>query len=206
MSTFEDPKSLGGTLRPYAQLDPAPWRNGGGITREVARGTLGACGDLETVAGDDWDWRLSIANVDGDGDFSTFPGLTRILTIIRGQGLEITIDGATQFLEANHPLRFEGGASTSATLPHGPIKDLNLMFRSNTLRAEVELKELAPDGRQELGQGQLALLLQGTAGILRDGTERAELDELDTIFGSTSAIGIGGTGLVAIFRIQSLEG
>lgn len=206
MSTFADPKSLGGTILPHSQLAPTPWRNGGGITREVARGTLGATGGLETRAGDDWDWRLSIAKVDVDGDFSAFPGLTRILTIIRGQGLELTVDGATQFLEANRPLRFDGGAATSATLPHGPIKDLNLMFRSNTLRVDVELKDLARDGRQKLGNGQLALLLQGTAEILQDGSERLELNELDTIFGSTSTAGIEGTGLVALFTVRPIEG
>lgn len=206
MSTRKGPTPLAGSMLPYVQLEPTTWHNGGGITREVARGTLGLADQLETVAGDDWDWRLSIADVEADGEFSAFPGLTRILTIIRGEGLDLTIDGAMRFLEVNRALRFDGGASTSATLPRGPIKDLNLMFRSNALRAEVEFKELIRDGRQELGQGQLALLLRGSAEVTRAGNERMELAELDTFFGSVSPSTLEGTGLVAIFTVRRSEG
>jgi len=48
-----------------------PWKNGGGVTREVAKSHSRAPF-----------WRLSIANVDQEGLFSSFEGLDRILTVI----------------------------------------------------------------------------------------------------------------------------
>ena len=70
-----------------------PWKNGGGITHEIAR--------------EDRDgallWRLSIAEVASDGPFSAFTGLSRILTVIEGAGLHLhTPEGRLDAL----PLRF----------------------------------------------------------------------------------------------------
>ncbi|HNM98403.1 MAG TPA: HutD family protein, partial [Marmoricola sp.] len=41
-----------------------PWRNGGGSTREYFK-----------VGGDDFDWRLSVAQIVQPGPFSAFPGI-----------------------------------------------------------------------------------------------------------------------------------
>ena len=47
-----------------------PWKNGGGVTREVAKSS-----DNQGLI-----WRLSLADVIQEGTFSTFPKLSRILT------------------------------------------------------------------------------------------------------------------------------
>jgi len=47
------------------------WKNGQGITHEIAR---------EPALGDAFLWRLSIAEVAADGDFSLFPGADRTIT------------------------------------------------------------------------------------------------------------------------------
>ena len=44
------------------------WKNNLGWTREIAR---------EPAAGDDFDWRLSLADIDQDCGFSRFPGCQR---------------------------------------------------------------------------------------------------------------------------------
>jgi hypothetical protein len=46
------------------------WKNGAGWTREIVR-----VPDRE-----DWDWRLSIAEIEQDAPFSVFPGIDRELT------------------------------------------------------------------------------------------------------------------------------
>jgi uncharacterized protein len=45
-----------------AQVEPRPWRNGGGVTREL----------LAWPGGDDWALRLSVAEIERDGPFSAF--------------------------------------------------------------------------------------------------------------------------------------
>ena len=45
----------------FAELPLAPWRNGGGVTREVAVDGPGA---------QDFEWRISIADVNEPGPFS----------------------------------------------------------------------------------------------------------------------------------------
>ena len=61
-----------------------PWKNGGGETLEIAVHPPGA--DLDRV-----DWRVSLATVATDGPFSRLPRLDRTLTVIQGEGLELSI-------------------------------------------------------------------------------------------------------------------
>ena len=50
-----------------SDVKASPWKNGGGVTREIAKGAAAG-------PDDDWGWRISIAEVERDGPFSTFPG------------------------------------------------------------------------------------------------------------------------------------
>ena len=109
-----------------------PWKNGGGETREVASWPPGA-------GFDDFDWRVSMATVSSDGPFSVFPGVDRILAVIEGAGLELTIGGGTllQLDTRTPPTRFPGDASCTAALLAGPVRDLNVMIRRGRFDARV---------------------------------------------------------------------
>lgn len=63
-----------------------PWKNGGGVTVEIAIHPPGASVDA-------FDWRVSMATVAQDGPFSSFPGVDRTLAIIEGNGLALAISG-----------------------------------------------------------------------------------------------------------------
>jgi len=98
-----------------------PWRNGGGVMREL----------LASPAGESWQVRISVADIDADGPFSRYPGIERWFTVLQGQGVELTIDGAMHRLaRGDAPLRFDGAAATHARLIDGPTRDLNLMLRN----------------------------------------------------------------------------
>ncbi|SFQ52602.1 hypothetical protein SAMN05216229_1308 [Geopseudomonas sagittaria] len=101
-----------------------PWKNGGGETRELAVAPPGA-------GLDDFDWRLSCAQVANGGPFSAFPGVDRSLAVLDGAGLRLECaDGATHLLSAESaPLAFPGELAVTATLPGGPVGDFNLMTR-----------------------------------------------------------------------------
>lgn len=107
-----------------ADRTPMPWKNGGGVTREVAIWP-------PTAALDAFDWRISIADVAQGGPFSAFTGVDRVLTVIEGSGIELAVEGlATVRLDAAaSPFAFPGDAACAATLHQGAIRDLNLMVR-----------------------------------------------------------------------------
>ncbi|MBO9707716.1 MAG: HutD family protein [Caulobacter sp.] len=114
-----------------ADREASPWKNGGGVTREVAAWPPGA-------GLDDFEWRLSLADIAADGPFSYFPGVDRVLTLIAGEGLVLDVAGETKTLDAaSPPLAFPGDAKASARLAAGPVRDFNLMVRRDLWRAEV---------------------------------------------------------------------
>jgi environmental stress-induced protein Ves len=119
-----------------------PWKNGGGVTREVAIFPPGA--DLHN-----FEWRISLAQIDVDGPFSTFPGIDRVLTVIQGAGLLMTVDERLLALDAaSPPLEFSGEARVTARLTDGSIGDLNLMVRRDTWRART--RRLTVTGASEV--------------------------------------------------------
>jgi environmental stress-induced protein Ves len=150
-----------------------PWKNGGGVTREVAAWPPGA-------SLDGFDWRVSLADVAADGPFSAFPGVDRVLTVIDGDGLALEIEGRTVRLEPGAPFAFPGEAAVVARLTAGPIRDLNVMVRRGAWTARVEPWRggpcSAPDGPM------LVMLLEDVGdlaqhdAVLIDARETATLD------------------------------
>lgn len=109
------------------------WKNGGGITREVAAHPPGA-------ALEDFEWRVSFAEVAGGGPFSVFPGVDRIIALVAGQGMELRVDGqAVPVAEPYAPYAFSGDADVDCTLVDGPIVDFNVMARRGAISAAVEI-------------------------------------------------------------------
>src|SRR5580704_1106020 len=82
-----------------------PWKNGGGVTREVLRVPP------EPTA---FDWRLSLATIDSPGPFSCFDGYQRTLALVRGPGVELDFGqhGRTQLTRAGQMVSFDGAWAT----------------------------------------------------------------------------------------------
>ena len=105
------------------------WRNQLGWTREICRS-----GDA-----DDWDWRLSIAEIERDAAFSTFPGIDRELVLLAGNGLRLRFDdGGTIELQPPHDShRFAGERAVTGELVDGITHDFNLMWRRDRVQADL---------------------------------------------------------------------
>lgn len=199
----------------FADLAPARWRNGGGTTVEIARGGTPAGAPQESA--EDWDWRLSIAEVERAGDFSAFEGMDRVLTVIEGELLVLTVDGREHGLERYRPLRFDGGAPASAALPTGPIRDLNLITRRGACSGYVTILELSKKRALPLGPGQLGILLQGDAVAALGGEAGGEsggdatddgatpLARYDTLVGGEPAPTVSGRGFLAVVSVVEAE-
>ena len=110
-----------------------PWKNGGGVTTEIAIYPRDAGLDA-------FHWRVSMASVSSDGPFSTFTGTDRTLAVLEGEGIRLAIDGRDPVLltGASEPLSFPADVPTEGTLKHGPILDLNVMVSRDKAHARVE--------------------------------------------------------------------
>jgi uncharacterized protein len=110
---------------------PTKWRNGGGVTREIAAWPPGA-----TLT--DFDWRVSMAAVRDAGPFSRFPGVDRVLTIVEGT-LVLRIEGrpAVTLTAETSPFHFPGDAACIGEPIGGPVLDLNVMVRRDRISAVV---------------------------------------------------------------------
>lgn len=111
----------------WDDLKPVPWKNGGGVTREVAR--------AENESG--WLWRLSVADMGADGPFSHFAGMTRILTVIEGAGIDLVTPEGVLAARPDLPISFSGEMPVEGRLCAGPIRDLNVIYDAGAVTAEV---------------------------------------------------------------------
>jgi environmental stress-induced protein Ves len=110
-----------------------PWKNGGGVTTEIAVSPIGA-------GLDDFDWRVSMARVEGGGPFSGFAGVDRTLAVLEGEGIVLDIAGhpPAEVTGVSAPLSFPADVPTQATLIAGPITDLNVMTRRGRMTHTVK--------------------------------------------------------------------
>lgn len=160
-----------------------PWKNGGGVTREIAAWPPGAGLDA-------FHWRISLADVAADGPFSAFPGVDRILTVIGGEGLVLDIEGRTMRLQPGAPFAFPGETSVMARLTAGPIRDLNLMVRRGAWTATVQPWR---GGRIAAADGPVLVVL------LEDAEDFAALDAVLIDAGETATLDLpAGTRALAV--------
>jgi len=109
-----------------------PWANGGGVTSEIAVSPEDA--DMHA-----FDWRVSMADISHSGPFSSLPGVDRVLLLIEGEGMSLTIDGARVEVTSDEPVRFRGESEVEGWLDEGPTRDLNLMTRRGRCRGDMYL-------------------------------------------------------------------
>lgn len=130
-----------------AEVPPQPWKNGGGVLREL----------LLRPDGDAWTLRIAVADIAADGPFSAFPGVERWFATIHGAGVELAVQARPghagssahrhRVTAASGPVRFDGDAPTQCRLIDGPTQALNLMLRGarGRLLPVVDAQAWTPD-------------------------------------------------------------
>jgi uncharacterized protein len=177
-----------------------PWQNGGGITYEVARAP-------DAAESSEFTWRISMAEVAGAGPFSALPGVDRIIVLIDGQWMALTVDGERQVLEREQPLSFSGDSRVACEVP-GASRDLNVMTRRGRATATLEIVPPSTGRRVEPGGADLVVLVcvDGTVHIDTD-TEAAGLETYDAaLCTGAGPVTVSGPGTVAAARIRLLGG
>ncbi|WP_445680500.1 HutD/Ves family protein [Radicibacter daui] len=152
-----------------------PWANGKGVTVELAREDRPEGGLL---------WRLSLADVVEDGDFSRLPGIDRILTLVEGSGFELEFGefGASSVREPLMPVSFSGDWPARATGVTGPSKDLNVMTARGRATAAVSVHR---SGKVSFAAAQ-PLLLLALAGSWKGAGQIVSAGELLVISGEAT--------------------
>jgi environmental stress-induced protein Ves len=106
-----------------------PWPNGAGITYEVTR----------VPEAGDFDWRISLADIDNDGPFSVLSGVDRVLVLMEGDHMFLTDENDSYRIDELVGFAFPGEIPFDCKLPAGPARDLNIMTRRGKVTAEVEV-------------------------------------------------------------------
>ncbi|HEU5007810.1 MAG TPA: HutD family protein [Jatrophihabitantaceae bacterium] len=167
----------------WHSLQPEPWRNGGGQTRQVAVG-----------AG----WRVSIADIASDGPFSAFEGVDRVIMLIDGPAPQLHVGDRDVQLERFVPFAFDGGAPTAARRESSatPSRDLNLMTERATCTGEISVQ---PSGVLELrGDVTIAVVADGAAVV--DGDELGPLDSV--VCDGGGSIAVTGDATIAVCTVR----
>lgn len=110
-------------VRSLSSVPAEPWRNGGGMTRTLA--THGT------------EWRISLAEVERDGPYSRFDGMTRVSFIVRGHGVTLANDTSVVPLAPFVAVEYDGGDAWHARLEDGPVTALNVMSPQGRYRVSV---------------------------------------------------------------------
>jgi environmental stress-induced protein Ves len=109
-----------------------PWRNGRGVTSEIAR---------EPFTGDDFAWRVSMASVVEDGPFSNLAAHNRVIVALDGEGFSLVhprLDRSV-LLGSLEPYEFSGDWETNCQLRGGPVRDFNVITARTRASARVEV-------------------------------------------------------------------
>lgn len=115
-------------------VEPTPWKNGGGTTRDLLAWPDPAA----------WQLRISVAAIERDGPFSDFGGIERWFAVVDGAGVALQLGGERREIRRGAPpLRFDGAPAPMCWLLDGPTSDLNLLVRREA--GSAAMHDAAPD-------------------------------------------------------------
>jgi uncharacterized protein len=116
----------------FGQVVGVPWKNGGGVTREIAV-------YRDATVHSDFLWRVSLATISASGPFSHFQGIDRSIAVLKGAGMLLSMaDGDVSLNAGSAPFTFAGEQPTTASLIAGETIDLNAMTARNVFHHKME--------------------------------------------------------------------
>ncbi|MGO4704023.1 HutD/Ves family protein [Dyella sp. 2RAB6] len=178
---------------PAETLRAEPWANGAGTTTVLASGP----------DPDAWHWRLSIAHLESDADFSALPGVRRQFTALDAP-LALSFAGNERQALRLAVIRFDGADAPHARLTDGPTRAFNLMLRDG---AEGELIARPLNGAMVLPPSADAhwflYLLAGQAELRTSGESLRATQGESVWIEATGTLRIEGGGELVLARIEA---
>ena len=181
----------------YASLRPAPWKNGGGSTTEIAIAPNGAGFDA-------FDWRISLATISQSGPFSVFPGIDRTLALVDGDGVLLDFGGENFVLGENDPvIEFPGEAAAHATVTSGLTTDFNVMTRRGRCRHRLEPRVVrGSDEIRRRSATTVLFLAEGESLTVSSASERIALVRYDAVVLDTEDVWTLEAQLATVFVVD----
>jgi environmental stress-induced protein Ves len=176
-------------------LQPRPWPNGLGVTREVVTE-----GRTEAAFG----WQIGIADLADEATFSHFPGCDRIFTLIEGPGATLTLEGRGPLpCRPWVPASFPGDVPTHYRPAAGPARAFNVIADREAFEARVAVRSIAASHPLRCGAASVAIFC-GEGTLETDGVR---LEAGDTMLhpGPASFRAIGQAALAVIVDIARAE-
>ena len=117
----------------FQDLPIIPWKNGGGVTREITSAK-------DDKTGADFLWRVSIATISASGPFSRFDDVDRTIAVLSGNGIRLShADGTTELTTSAPPYAFAGETPVYADVIAGETSDLNAMSLRHRFRQDMRM-------------------------------------------------------------------
>lgn len=180
-----------------------PWKNGLGVTHEVAL-------SASPVDGAQFLWRVSLATIKGSGPFSTFPGIDRSIVALKGNTVKLVVDGnpSTELVALGTPFSFSGEAIVEAINDGGGTTDLNIMTLRDHAKHVMKRLDLA-NVKTVTGKHDVSIIVftEPTQYAIEDRAFQADaLDALvDIGFGDTVRFGTENTAVAYLIGIDFHE-
>jgi len=136
-----------------------PWKNGGGVTIDIA---------------EDDGWRFGRTPITAPGPFSDYSGFDRAQVLVSGHGLVLeSPEGAIDVRVPFRPVAFAGETPIVSRLEAGPVEVINLMGERGKVR--LNLAVLEAEQSQHLGKGIHIAYCPGGRAALRLANETHDL-------------------------------
>ncbi|HYM42301.1 MAG TPA: HutD family protein [Steroidobacteraceae bacterium] len=182
-----------------AERTAVPWKNGGGITREVAVSPPGS-------AIGNFDWRVSIAEIAVAGPFSLFPLIDRSMAVLDGR-LSLSIDGQAPLTLSRESaaVSFAGEVPVFAQPLGSAVTDLNVMSRRG--RCSATLGRRAADARTVLRSAEGTRLIVARSDLtVYSGEGAIALAPLDALICTNDPLSIEARGAgAALFDLIAIH-
>jgi uncharacterized protein len=182
-----------------AQYNSMPWRNGLGMTLEIARDPEGA---------QPFQWRLSLATISQSAPFSRFAGFKRSVSLVDGRGFDLQIAGQTdaRLRAVGDTACFCGASDTNCTLVDGACTDLSLMVHEPGSISSVTMTRCDAEQavRPNPGAMQALFCLEGEAVLTQHGNS-VEFARHDTVIAhcqEPSTIRAGRSAVALVLRLE----
>lgn len=184
-----------GTILELSKSTKKQWELG--QVRLIAAGTLADDGTLQRSGEAEASWQVSIRSIEKEASFTaTLPA--QVITLIAGDFVELEVDGEQHGLEPLRPLKFTTEAPVGASQPTEELLTVYVAADPQKVRPTVRIVELSKKREQYLFDGQLGILLQGSATLLL-GEDQLPVNLRDTVAGSdVQEPRISGRGVMAV--------
>jgi hypothetical protein len=159
----------------HSTYNRKPWNNGGGTTQDVwlRPGTASQGG---------FDIRLSLASIDTDGPFSSFPGIDRTITQVAGAPFVLDFgDTVEHRMEMLRPLSFDSVQTPSSRLIEGAASAFNVMTRQGKWTHRVSIVHGGDPLDMTVPRNGIAVLHAVFGNWQVDAGERVVVDRLDSV-------------------------